>query len=216
MLGAVEHLYEDVSAVRRPGHVGEVALFVEVGDLERGEDMPFQVGDAQGDVFGCHPGHRVTDQLGAARPGGDVIEGVERDGRLVLAVHRQAAAVRGGEDAAIDAELVAAHGLAIDDAGPLGLRKFPFRRLPLRQVPGQLAVSGPEQADLLRIDGTLRLADGLGHGQHPRLRIAFRMRREHTRDQQDQGADHSVSPPVMIGISVAPVAGEMDTILSTI
>ena len=85
MLGAVYHLDEEVFSVGGPGNAGQVALVVEVRDLQGGKDPAFQVADTQGDVLRGHARHRIADQLAAAGAGADVVEGIERDCRLVLA-----------------------------------------------------------------------------------------------------------------------------------
>ena len=215
MLVAAEHLHEEIFAVGRPGDVGQVALLVEVIGLQGREDVAVVIANAQGNLLGGHPGHRVADQLRAAGAAGDVIERIERDGGFVLAVDGQAPPVRGGKDAAVDAEFVAAHRLAVDDAGPFGLRQLPRRRFGLRPFFGQLAVGRPEQRDPFRGDGMLALADGLGHGQEPGFGIVGRVRRKHPGHQQDQGSVHIASPPVKMGISVVSSAGEMEMMRST-
>ena len=80
---------------------------------------------------------------------------------------------------------------------------------------GQLAVGGPEKRDLLRGDGALALADGFGHGEHLGVGIVGGMGGEHPGGEEDQRKVHIASPPVTMGISVVPAAGEMEMILST-
>ena len=46
VLRTVEHLHEDIFPVRRPGHTRQIALLVEVVNLEGREDVPGGVADA--------------------------------------------------------------------------------------------------------------------------------------------------------------------------
>ena len=119
LLGTVEHLDVDPVAARAPGDVGQVALVVEVGDVHPHRRAFGDVIHAEGDVLGGHAVHRVADFTQGTRAGRDVEQGEERDGALVLAVERDLAAVGRHEDAAVDAEFVAAHARATDDAGVL-------------------------------------------------------------------------------------------------
>ena len=120
MLGAVQDLHIDGLVVRGPADVREEALRGELRDVQVHGAALVQVVDAQGHDFRVHPVHRVLDELQLAGAGADVQEREIGDAGLVLAVEGELPARRGPEDAAVDAELVPAHGLPVDDLAVVG------------------------------------------------------------------------------------------------
>ena len=120
VLGAVQDLHIDGLVVRGPADVREEALRGELRGVQVHGAALVQVVDAQGHDFRVHPVHRVLDELQLAGAGADVQEREVRHAGFVLAVEGELPARRGPEDAAIDAELVPAHGLPVDDLAVVG------------------------------------------------------------------------------------------------
>ena len=120
VLGAVQDLHIDGLVVRGPADVREEAFRGKLRDVQVHGAALVQVVDAQGHDFRVHPVHRVLDELQLAGAGADVQEREVRHAGLVLAVEGEFTARRSPEDATVDAELVAAHGLSIDDLAVVG------------------------------------------------------------------------------------------------
>ena len=152
MLGTVEHLHEHIFAVRRPAYSGEVALFVKVIYFQSGHNPALEVAYAELQLFGGGAGHRITYYFRTAGAGTYVVERVFPHGRLILAVNREPASVRGWEYSTIDAELVAAHALAIDYVLSFRFGQDIIGLLALRSGFGELAGRIPIQGNRLRTD----------------------------------------------------------------
>ena len=113
LLSPVQHLDEDVPAVRGPGDVGQVLVVAEVIHLHVNCGVGRDAVDSETHILRTHAVHRVFDVPERARPRGDVQEREIGHQCLVLAVECDFPAVRRPENASVDAELVAAHRLSV-------------------------------------------------------------------------------------------------------
>ena len=127
MLRTVQDLDVEI-AVSAPGDVGEIALFVEVGDVQIDDAFATRVVNTQFNVLGGLSVHRIFDVVQLA--GTDVEQREIADAAFVLAVEGQrrecrVGGVRADEESVRDVEFVAADGLAIDYAAAAGQDAFP-------------------------------------------------------------------------------------------
>ena len=116
MLAAVQDLKEHVLRRRIPTHASQVTLLVEVRGLDPGDRLRRRIPDPERDMLGGHPVHRILDGPEFASPRLDVQQREIGHAGLILAVESQPGSVRAPEKAAVDPELIATHGSAIDDA----------------------------------------------------------------------------------------------------
>ena len=220
LLGTVENLDEDVSAVRTPGDVREVPVFTEVGDIHVYGlarclvDGLYEVGsihrveDSEAYPLGIHSVHRVFDVDECSRPCRNVEKGEVRHLGLVVAVEGDLVPVRGKENTAVDSELVAADALTVFDLVVLGLYDddVPISVLPCENsvtegdgrsshhsASGEGDASVGELTDLvLGYSGRVDVPrkDGLLHGEDLSGRIIRRMGLEDSGLRRSEGGDH--------------------------
>ncbi len=218
LLCPVEDLDVDAVTPGAPGNVGQVAFLVEIVHLQPDRRALGYIVHAQGDLLGGHAVHRIADLPQGAGARGDVEQREERDAAFVFPVESDLAAVGRNEDAAADAEFVAADALPAHDAGigvcrngvlhpfrifivevvsaGIGQR---FRTLPARRdarliLRHDRLVAGPVPGR--RLDHQAAAQHGFFHGHHPALFLSQGKLPGHQQGQQGKyDSFHTVKLP---------------------
>ena len=113
LLAPVQHLYENVAAVRRPCDASKVSVGAEIADLDVQSVPCLHVIYAEPEYFGFHSGHGIFQRNQSACPRTNVEERECRDIAFVFSVECEFRTVRRPECAGVYPEFVPAYCLAV-------------------------------------------------------------------------------------------------------